>query len=821
MKIALWLAVVLITSDVAMTQPVKRDLSRHYYTLHFPQGNAMDASAHARSIAQSLHVRYEGPVGELKTYYLVSSPLSTKRDDQDDVLAAFEEHKKQGLVRRETSWSMVNTIERQVFRRRIKRGPLPREYLERAPVKLQGAAALKLAQNTLGIHDPGFPMQWHLVNQERPGLDINVVEVWRQGVTGNGSTVAILDDGLDYESEDLADNFFAEGSYDFNDHTPLPKPRLWDDTHGTRCAGQISAVKNNVCGVGIAHGAKVAGVRILSSDISDADEAAALNYRYQENDIYSCSWGPPDTGETMEAPTGILADAFKNGIENGRGGKGSIYVFATGNGAMSNDNCNFDGYTNSIYTITVGALDHTDNHPLYSESCSAQLVVTYSSGGGQFIYTTNVGKTSCSDSHGGTSAAAPNAAGIFALVLSVRPDLTWRDMQHLCVQTAEPVQLGDADWKLLPSGRIYNHKFGYGKLNTYTLIEAAKTFKHVGPQTWFEIPITVNATIPDSTHGHKVALQSTLHITPEMIKAAGLARLEHITATVNIEHQQRGNLVVSLSSPNKVISELATERPSDKSTEGIVDWKFMSVKHWEEDPVGDWTLMVYDVSHPEKTGQLLDWTLTLFGEMDPEFKDTPAHTLQDIPDAAIKTDQPILHVSVVSSTSSEIETASIPSRPTRMKTTALPPPTPTTTTAAAAPTAPTTTTTTTSNSESVTTADVAKETYSPSSEIASSTISVPGAETPSADTSGVEGEEKNESKTSTTVYGVVGSAAIFGLAAAVFAFKRKQRASAVPPVNTHADPDGFEFSILGDEEEEEEELDRDGRPLLNSTNNHH
>jgi subtilisin family serine protease len=52
---------------------------------------------------------------------------------------------------------------------------------------------------------------------------------------------------------------FAAGSYDFNDHTDLPKPRLSDDTHGTRCAGEIAAVKNGVCGVGMAYDAKVAG----------------------------------------------------------------------------------------------------------------------------------------------------------------------------------------------------------------------------------------------------------------------------------------------------------------------------------------------------------------------------------------------------------------------------------------------------------------------------------------------------------------------------------------------------------------------------------
>ncbi len=46
---------------------------------------------------------------------------------------------------------------------------------------------------------------------------------------------------------------------------------------------------------------------------------------------------------------------------------------------------NFDGYTNSIYTITVGAIDRQNNHPMYSEECSAQMVVTYSSGMGSHI----------------------------------------------------------------------------------------------------------------------------------------------------------------------------------------------------------------------------------------------------------------------------------------------------------------------------------------------------------------------------------------------------------------------------------------------------
>lgn len=160
---------------------------------------------------------------------------------------------------------------------------------------------------------------------------------------------------------------------------------LFDDHHGTRCAGQIAAVKNDVCGVGVAYDSKVAGVRILSGPISDVDEAAALNYGFQNVSIYSCSWGPPDDGRSMEAPSALIQKAIVNGVQNGRAGKGSIFVFASGNGAGSHDQCNFDGYTNSIYSVTVAAVDHKGMHPPYSEACAANLVVAYSSGSSKGI----------------------------------------------------------------------------------------------------------------------------------------------------------------------------------------------------------------------------------------------------------------------------------------------------------------------------------------------------------------------------------------------------------------------------------------------------
>ncbi|KAG0304957.1 pheromone processing endoprotease [Dissophora globulifera] len=467
--------------------------------------------------------------------------------------------------------------------------------------------------STFGFEDPGFRYQWHLHNTKEQH-DINVTGVWDQGINGTGVNVAIIDDGLDMDSEDLAPNFFKEGSWDFNDHTALPKPRLIDDQHGTRCAGEIAAAKNDLCGVGVAFGAKVAGIRILSGQITDVDEAAALNYHFQENHIYSCSWGPPDDGRSMDAPKGVVLDAMVNGIKNGRSGLGSIYVFATGNGGSLDDDCNFDGYTNSLYTVSIGAIDRAQRHPYYSEACSAQLAVTYSNGGGSAIYTCDVGERRCFGHHGGTSAAAPIAAGMIALVLSIRPDLSWRDVQYLLMTTATPVSLNDADWKRTASGRLFNHKFGYGNLDAYKLVEAAKLFQSLGPQTSFHPPATqVGRPIPQGGKG----VSSSLTVSKEDVGAEDvrLGRLEHVTVTVNIEHQRRGDVEVMLISPNGVESKLGARRRFDTATSGFTNWTFMTVKHWDEDVVGEWTLAVRDQRNPSYRGKFIDWRIQFWGEL--------------------------------------------------------------------------------------------------------------------------------------------------------------------------------------------------------------
>ena len=71
------------------------------------------------------------------------------------------------------------------------------------------------------------------------------------------------------------------------------------------------------------------------------------------------SWGPEDDGKTVDGPHKLARRALMWGSRYGRAGRGAIYVVASGNGGDRDDDCNYDGYANSIYTVSNMPMAHT------------------------------------------------------------------------------------------------------------------------------------------------------------------------------------------------------------------------------------------------------------------------------------------------------------------------------------------------------------------------------------------------------------------------------------------------------------------------------
>ncbi|XP_021029864.2 proprotein convertase subtilisin/kexin type 4 isoform X3 [Mus caroli] len=494
--------------------------------------------------------------------------------------------------------------------------------------------------------DPWFSKQWYMNKEIQQ--DLNILKAWNQGLTGRGVVISILDDGIEKDHPDLWANYDPLASYDFNDYDPDPQPRYTpndENRHGTRCAGEVSATANNgFCGAGVAFNARIGGVRMLDGAITDIVEAQSLSLQPQHIHIYSASWGPEDDGRTVDGPGLLTQEAFRRGVTKGRQGLGTLFIWASGNGGLHYDNCNCDGYTNSIHTLSVGSTTRQGRVPWYSEACASTFTTTFSSGvvTDPQIVTTDL-HHQCTDKHTGTSASAPLAAGMIALALEANPLLTWRDLQHLVVRASRPAQLQAEDWRINGVGRqgaagpgrgsgcgalrasdrypsrAVSHHYGYGLLDAGLLVDLARVWLPTKPQKKCAIRVVHTPTDPqDRPHPTSPILPRMLVRKNVTACSDGSRRrlirsLEHVQVQLSLSYSRRGDLEIFLTSPMGTRSTLVAIRPLDISGQGYNNWIFMSTHYWDEDPQGLWTLGLENKGYYFNTGTLYYYTLLLYG----------------------------------------------------------------------------------------------------------------------------------------------------------------------------------------------------------------
>ncbi len=460
-------------------------------------------------------------------------------------------------------------------------------------------------------NDALYDLQWHLNNTGQTGgtagADANVEDAW-DTVLGDGVVIGIVDDGLQHTHPDLSARYRADLSYDFWNDDPNPGPSNSNSAeHGTSVAGIAAASGNNNIGVsGAAPNADLAGIVYGFNDLTDSQ---ALSYKPQDIDIYNNSWGPTDNATL--GPIGPLTlAAIENGVNSGRGGLGNIYVWAAGNGLGSNDNVNYDGYANSRYTIAVSAIDHNGEQSWYSEPGAPIIVAAHSAGDGVGTVTTDLlgsqgyngiaGNNDYTNDFGGTSSASPLAAGVVALMLDANPDLTWRDVQHILVDTASQNDSSDADWVTNGAGHLINHKYGFGAIDADAAVSTALSWTNVDSEDTTSGDATVGQTIPNN---NATGISETISITDDLT-------IEWVEVVFDADHTSRGDLEITLTSPDGTESILA-EAHSDPGN-NYNNWVFSSARHWDESSLGDWTLTVAD-GFSSDVGTWNNWQLNVYG----------------------------------------------------------------------------------------------------------------------------------------------------------------------------------------------------------------
>jgi len=113
----------------------------------------------------------------------------------------------------------------------------------------------------------------------------------------------------------------------------------------------------------------------------------------------------------------------------------------------------------------------------------------------------------------GTSSAAPNVSGVVALLLQVRPELTWRDVKFILAKTAArvdpnmaPISFGslvlEQGWVTNAAGFSFNNWYGFGAVDAGAAVKLAKTHSLLPPQKQsFQVPFSpaANVTLPSAT----------------------------------------------------------------------------------------------------------------------------------------------------------------------------------------------------------------------------------------------------------------------------------------------------------------------------------
>jgi subtilisin family serine protease len=284
--------------------------------------------------------------------------------------------------------------------------------------------------------------------------------------------VAVIDSGIAVDHPDLVDGILAPYDAHSDDEDPSPDPGEYCpsggsgicDEHGTAVSGVVAArADNGVDIVGMCPSCTLVPIKMLGegSGAMSADIAAFEHAIAQDVAVINNSWG-------YVRPTAVpepLAEVIRRASTETRDGRGALVVFAAGNDNREVQDDELQALGEVLCVSATDAYGNPTNYtnfggPIDLAAPSATVSITPSG--------------ELTTSFGGTSAAAPVAAGLAAWAVSVDPTLTAAELHALLVDTAAPSPLVTHD----ETG--HHPYYGYGELDALEVL-AVLTRDEEGP----------------------------------------------------------------------------------------------------------------------------------------------------------------------------------------------------------------------------------------------------------------------------------------------------------------------------------------------------
>ncbi|GAB7042307.1 MULTISPECIES: S8 family serine peptidase [Catenuloplanes] len=275
----------------------------------------------------------------------------------------------------------------------------------------------------------------------RPSLDVSVPQIgapaaWQAGLTGTGTTVAVLDTGIDETHPDLTGQVRAARNFvaDEEDDRDLVG-------HGTHVASTIAGTGDRFRGV--APGAKLLDGKVcaLAAGCPESSILAGMQWAAEQGaDVVNMSLGGFDTPEEdpIEAAVRTLSEEH-----------GTLFVVAAGNsGAFGEGSVESPGTADAA--LTVGAVDRSGNLAGFSSrgprtgdfaikpEITAPGVDIAAARSTDAVEMTDPGPAAGYTTASGTSMATPHVAGAAALLAQRHPDWPGDRLKSVLVGSAAP-----------------------------------------------------------------------------------------------------------------------------------------------------------------------------------------------------------------------------------------------------------------------------------------------------------------------------------------------------------------------------------------------
>lgn len=530
--------------------------------------------------------------------------------------------------------------------------------------RLNQQAGILAAEPNIVIHsaltyrpqDDYYEQQWYLHHnggyQLQSGSHIFAEKAWDLTRGDRSVVVAITDDSIDIDHPDFQGVGKIVAPRDLRGKDFLPLPETQTDNHGTACAGVCLAEENGQGIVGVAPGCALMPMR-TTGYLDDTSIEELFDWAVSRGaSVISCSWGASAVYFRLSMRQHA---AITRAATRGRNGRGCVVIFAAGNANRPvQGEINERGWTKNVLSGTTRWLSGFATHPnviAVSACTSLNQKAAYSNWGneisvcapsnnappgiwlqetgyvstapqitqplpGRGIFTTDrVGSEGYTPGDytrgfGGTSSACPVVAGVAALVLSANPNLTAAEVRKLLEQTADKITDSEPDPQLGTrygsyDGDGHSKWFGYGKVNAYKAVVAAKRLRDAALSVTKRVRGTNDRDLPIPDNDSQ-GVTSPIRVVDDL-------RVVELYVSVAMEHSYLGDLEIFLIAPNGLrvmLKGRGTGRQSTlMETYGFANTPQLR-QFWGVPAEGTWYLQVCDRASGD-TGVLQRWQLTL------------------------------------------------------------------------------------------------------------------------------------------------------------------------------------------------------------------